>query len=132
MIAWEIVITIGVISLIGICGALVGTAETLKHKCAELEHRYIALEEWAEDWLKRLEQKCEANEDHIARLTAKLVAMEDLLPKTGNGEIIRNQILLQQMNDEMERSLRMEKEWNDGVSAILNYGKPITEVNKNE
>ena len=132
MIAWEIVITIGVVSLIGICGALVGRAETLKYKCAELEHRYIALEEWAEDWLKCLEQKCEANTDQIAKLAAKIVAMEELLPKTGNGEVVRHQVLLQQLNDEMEKNLRMEREWNEGVAAILNYGKPITEVNNNE
>jgi len=125
MIAWEIVITIGVVSLIGICGALLGKAETLKYKCADLEHKYVALEEWAEDWLKRLEQKCEANTDQIAKLAAKIVQMEELLPKNGNGEMIRNQVLLQQMNDELERGLNMEREWNEGVAAILNYGKPI-------
>ena len=125
MIAWEIVITIGVVSLIGICGALLGKAETLKYKCADLEHKYVALEEWAEDWLKRLEQRCEANTDQIAKLAAKIVQMEELLPKNGNGEMIRNQVLLQQMNDELERGLNMEREWNEGVAAILNYGKPI-------
>lgn len=124
MIAWGIVITIGVISLIGICGALVGRTETLKHKCAELEHRYIALEEWAEEWIKRLEQKCETNENHIISCTMKITDMEKVLPKNGNGEVVRNQVLLQQLNDEMERSLNMEREWNEGVAAILNYGKP--------
>ena len=38
----------------------------------------------------------------------------------------------QKMNDEMERSLKMEKDWNDGLMSILNYGKPNAEVNKNE
>ena len=101
--------------------------------------RYIKLEEWAEDWLKRLEQKHEALEcqivnaaTRIAEMERKHKEMEELLPKGGNGELIRNQILLQQMNDEMERGLRMEKEWNDSVNAILNYGKPITEVKTNE
>lgn len=127
MVIW-IVCGIFAAAVFGLCGMCIRMSMDMD----KLQERYIKLEEWAEDWLKRLEQKCEANEDHIARLTAKIVAMEDLLPKNGSGEIIRNQILLQQMNDEMERSLRMEKEWNDGVSAILNYGKPITEVNKNE
>lgn len=102
--------------------------------------RYIKLEEWAEDWLKRLEQKHEALECRIVNATARIAEMErkynemeKLLPKGGNGEIIRNQVLLQQMNDEMERGLRMEREWNDSVNAILNYGKPITdEVKTNE
>lgn len=101
--------------------------------------RYLKLEEWAEDWLKRLEQKHEALECQIVNAAARIAEMErkhkemeELLPKGGNGELIRNQILLQQMNDEMERGLRMEKEWNDSVNAILNYGKPITEVKTNE
>ena len=87
--------------------------------------RYIKLEEWAEDWLKRLEQKVEAA-DMRTRLNAEqLKMMEDILPKDGGGEILRNQVLLREMNDEMERGLKMEKEWNDGVASILNYGKPI-------
>ena len=94
--------------------------------CRRLAERYIKLEEWAESWLKRLEYRIEACE-------SAQKGMEKLLPKDGNGEVIRNQILLQQMNDEMERGLRMEKEWNDGLSSILNYGKPITnEVKTNE
>ena len=94
--------------------------------------RYIKLEEWAEDWLKRLEQKVEAA-DFRAKLTEEQVrALHELLPKDGENEVIRNRAILRQMNDEMERGLRMEKEWNDGLSSILNYGKPITEVNKNE
>ena len=107
----------GIILAVMECGLAYVTKQNLK--------RYVALEEWAEDWLKRLEQKCEANEDRIANLAAKAVEMEKLLPKGGNGEVIRNQALLQQMNDEMERTLEMEKEWNDSVNAILNYGKPI-------
>lgn len=92
--------------------------------------RYIKLEEWAEDWLKRLEQKVEAA-DMRSKLNAEhLKAMEDVLPKDGNNEILRHNVLLQQMNDEMERSLRMEREWNDGVYAIMNYGKPNVEVNE--
>ena len=102
--------------------------------------RYIKLEEWAEDWLKRLEQKSEALECRIVNAAARIAEMErkhnemeQLLPKDGKGEILRNQSLLQQMNDEMERGLRMEREWNDSVNAILNYGKPITdEVKTNE
>lgn len=93
--------------------------------CRKLAERYIKLEEWAENWLKRLEYRIEACESAQKN-------MEKLLPKNGNGEVIRNQILLQQMNDEMERGLQMEKQWNDGLASILNYSKPITEVNKNE
>ena len=92
--------------------------------------RYIKLEEWAEDWLKRLEQKVEAV-DLQAKINRKQIEMmEDILPKDGNNEILRHNVLLQQMNDEMERSLRMEREWNDGLSSIMNYGKPQTEVNE--
>ena len=92
--------------------------------------RYIKLEEWAEDWLKRLEQKVEAV-DLQAKINRKQIEMmEDILPKDGNNEILRHNVLLQQMNDEMERSLRMEREWNDGLSSIMNYGKPNVEVNE--
>ena len=92
--------------------------------------RYIKLEEWAEDWLKRLEQKVEAV-DLQAKINRKQIEMmEDILPKDGNNEILRHNVLLQQMNDEMERSLRMEREWNDGINAIMNYGKPNVEVNE--
>ena len=102
--------------------------------------RYIKLEEWTEDWLKRMEQKIEhvehkadfVNDMHTG-ICNRLIKLEELMPKDGGGEVIRNKILLQQMNDEMERGLRMEKEWNDGLSSILNYGKPITnEVKTNE
>lgn len=100
--------------------------------------RYLKLEEWTEDWLKRLEQKHEALEcqivnaaARIAEMERKFKEMEELLPKGGNGEIIRNQVLLQQLNDEMERGLEMERRWNEGVANILNY-KPITEVSKND
>ena len=117
MIEW-IITGIAVLCAIGICGKVAVDLQFAKE-------RYIKLEEWAEDWLKRLEQKCEANTDQIAKLAAKIVQMQDLLPKDGNGEMIRNQVLLQQMNDEMERSIKMEREWNEGVAAILNYGKPI-------
>ena len=115
---WLILAGVCVIGSIGMCGKLMMDMLSLKE-------RYIKLEEWAEDWLKRLEQKCEANTDQIAKLAAKIVQMEELLPKNGNGEMIRNQVLLQQMNDELERGLNMEREWNEGVAAILNYGKPI-------
>ena len=92
--------------------------------------RYIKLEEWAEDWLKRLEQKVEAV-DLQAKINRKQIEMmEDILPKDGNNEILRHNVLLQQMNDEMERCLRMEREWNDGINAIMNYGKPNVEVNE--
>ena len=103
--------------LIGICA--------MAFEVRKIMERYIKLEEWAENWLKRLEYRVEACESAHKN-------MENLLPKDGNGEIIRNQILLQQMNDEMERSLKMEKDWNDGLMSILNYGKPNAEVNKNE
>jgi len=118
MIAFAIVITTCVLALMGISLKLAWDIQTERN-------RYIKLEEWAEGWLKRLEQKCEANTDQIAKLATKIVQMQDLLPKNGNGEVIRNQVLLQQMNDEMEKSIKMEREWNEGVAAILNYGKPI-------
>ena len=99
--------------------------------------RYIKLEEWAEDWLKRMEQKHEALECQIVNAAARIAEMErkyneleKLFPKDGNNEILRHNVLLQQMNDEMERSLRMEREWNDGINAIMNYGKPNVEVNE--
>lgn len=92
--------------------------------------RYIRLEEWAEDWMKRLEQKVEAADMRTKLNAEQIKAMEELLPKDGNNEILRHNVLLQQMNDEMERSLRMEKEWNDGINAIMNYGKPNVEVNE--
>jgi len=122
---WLILAGVCVIGSIAMCGKLMMDVLFLKE-------RYIKLEEWAEDWLKRLEQKGEANTDQIAKLAAKIVQMEDLLPKDHKGEMLRNHVLLQQLNDEMERNLQMEKDWNDGVAAILNYGKPITEVNRNE
>jgi len=124
MAVW-IIGAVAVLCAIGMCGKLMMDVLFLKE-------RYIKLEEWAEDWLKRLEQKCEANTEQIAKLAAKIVQMEDLLPKDHKGEMLRNHVLLQQLNDEMERNLQMEKDWNDGVAAILNYGKPITEVNRNE
>ena len=92
--------------------------------------RYIKLEEWAEDWLKRLEQKVEAADMRTKLNAEQLKLMEDILPKDGNNEVLRHNVLLQQMNDEMERSLRMEREWNDGLSSIMNYGKPNVEVNE--
>ena len=91
--------------------------------------RYIKLEEWAEDWLKRLEEKVEAAEFRSRLSDEHVRALEELLPKDGNNEVMRHNALLQQMNDEMERSLRMEREWNDGLSSIMNYGKPNVEVN---
>lgn len=103
--------------------------------------RYLKLEEWTEDWLKRLGQKHDALECQIVNAAARIAEMErkfgemeKLLPKSGNGEVLRNQVLLQQMNDEMERGIKMEREWNDSVAAILNYSKPITdsEVKTNE
>ena len=92
--------------------------------------RYVKLEEWAEDWLKRLEQKVEAADMRSKLNAEQLKAMEDILPKDGNNEVLRHNVLLQQMNDEMERSLRMEREWNDGIYSIMNYGKPNVEVNE--
>lgn len=136
---------------------LICTLYVLDHKNVV---RYVKLEEWAEDWLKRLEQKHDALESQIVNVAARIAEAErkigeiekrlndqklvielvknrldeinELLPKDQKGEILRNHVLLQQLNDEMERNLQMEKDWNDGVAAILNYGKPITEVNKNE
>ena len=130
MILWAIAL----VTLVNTC--LICVLVVLHHKNMV---RYIKLEEWTEDWLKRLEQKHDALECQIVNAAARIAEaerkygeMEKLLPKGGNGEIIRNQVLLQQLNDEMERNLQMEREWNEGVAAILNYGKPITEVNKNE
>jgi len=107
--------------------------------CRKLTERYIKLEEWAENWLKRLEQKVEHAElrmefvnDMQGKVCERLNKLEELMPKDGDNEVIRNRAILRQMNDEMERGLKMEREWNDGLSSILNYGKPITEVNKNE
>ena len=99
--------------------------------------RYIKLEEWAEDWLKRLEQKVEAvdvkatgTQDFLRDAWNRIHDLEEMFPKDGNNEVLRHNVLLQQMNDEMERSLRMEREWNDGLSSIMNYGKPNVEVNE--
>lgn len=99
--------------------------------------RYIRLEEWAEDWLKRLEQKVEAadikatgTQDFLRDAWNRIHELEEMFPKDGNNEVLRHNALLQQMNDEMERSLRMEREWNDGLSSIMNYGKPNVEVNE--
>ena len=99
--------------------------------------RYIKLEEWAEDWLKRLEQKVEAVEikatgtqDFLRDAWNRIHELEEMFPKDGNNEVLRHNVLLQQMNDEMERSLKMEREWNDGLSSIMNYGKPNVEVNE--
>ena len=96
----------------------------------QITKRYIKLEEWAEDWLKRLEQKVEAADMRTKLNAEQLKLMEDILPKDSNNEVLRHNVLLQQMNDEMERSLRMEREWNDGINAIMNYGKPNVEVNE--
>ena len=96
----------------------------------QITKRYIKLEEWAEDWLKRLEQKVEAVDMRTKLNAEQLKLMEDILPKDGNNEVLRHNVLLQQMNDEMERSLKMEREWNDGLSSIMNYGKPNVEVNE--
>ena len=99
--------------------------------------RYIRLEEWAEDWLKRLEQKVEAadikatgTQDFLRDAWNRIHELEEMFPKDGNNEVLRHNVLLQQMNDEMERSLKMEREWNDGLSSIMNYGKPNVEVNE--
>jgi len=115
-------------------------------QCRKSAERYIKLEEWTEDWLKRLEQKIEKVEVDADIADRKALGaqalcrdiikdiddIKELLPKDGKNELLRHNILLQQMNDEMEKSLQMEKEWNDGFASIMNYGKPITEVNKNE
>ena len=92
--------------------------------------RYVKLEEWAEDWLKRLEQKHDALECQIVNAAARIAEMErkygdmeKLLPKNGNGEVIRYNDLLQKMNDEMEKSLKMEKDFNEGLQNILRYGE---------
>ena len=102
----------------------------LFHMVRKNTERYIKLEEWAEDWLKRLEQKVEAADMRTKLNAEQLKLMEDILPKDGNNEVLRHNVLLQQMNDEMERSLKMEREWNDGIYSIMNYGKPQTEVNE--
>ena len=102
----------------------------LFHMVRKNTERYIKLEEWAEDWLKRLEQKVEAADMRTKLNAEQIKTMEDILPKDGNNEVLRHNVLLQQMNDEMERSLRMEREWNDGLSSIMNYGKPNVEVNE--
>lgn len=92
--------------------------------------RYVKLEEWAEDWLKRLEQKHDALECQIVNAAARIAEMErkygdleKLLPKNGKGEVIRYNELLQKMNDEMEKSLKMEKDFNEGLQNILRYGE---------
>ena len=100
----------------------------------ELDHknvvRYVKLEEWTEDWLKRLEQKHDALECQIVNAAARIAEMErkygdmeKLLPKNGKGEIVRYNELLQKMNDEMEKSLKMEKDFNEGLQNILRYGE---------
>ena len=103
----------------------------------QITKRYIKLEEWAEDWLKRLEQKVEAvdikatgTQDFLRDAWNRIHELEEMFPKDGNNEVLRHNVLLQQMNDEMERSLKMEREWNDGLSSIMNYGKPNVEVNE--
>jgi len=94
-------------------------------QCRKSAERYIKLEEWAEHWMKRLEQRTEACDEKIKEI-------QELMPRDGKNELLRHNLLLQQMNDEMEKNLQMEREWNEGFASILNYGKPITEVNKNE
>ena len=100
----------------------------------ELDHknvvRYVKLEEWAEDWLKRLEQKHDALECQIVNAAARIAEierkygdLEKLLPKNGKGEVVRYNELLQKMNDEMEKSLKMEKDFNEGLQNILRYGE---------
>ena len=100
----------------------------------ELDHknvvRYVKLEEWTEDWLKRLEQKHDALECQIVNAAARIAEMErkygdleKLLPKNGKGEVVRYNELLQKMNDEMEKSLKMEKDFNEGLQNILRYGE---------
>ena len=101
---------------------LFGTMVGLIMRYHTLFRRYVKLEEWAEDWLKRLEQKYEAQTNNMAKVLVKIADIENLLPKNGKGELLRNQELLEQYNDEMERGLRMEREWNDGVANIINYG----------
>lgn len=131
---------------------LFGTMVGLIMRYHSLFRRYVKLEEWAEDWLKRLEvktkdadlkadrvmdrvtetrAKTEALADRVTWVESAYEELETMLPKNSRGEVVRNEILLQQLNDEMERGLKMEKEWNDGLSSILNYGKPksTTEVN---
>ena len=137
MTTWITVITIAVVALIGISGALAGKTASLQEKFAEYAEKYVMLEEWAEDWLKRLEQKHDALECQIVNAAARIAEMErkygeleKMFPKDGNNEVLRHNVLLQQMNDEMERSLKMEREWNDGLSSIMNYGKPNYEVNE--
>lgn len=92
--------------------------------------RYVKLEEWAEDWLRRLEQKHDALECQIVNAAARIAEMErkygdleKLLPKNGKGEVVRYNELLQKMNDEMEKSLKMEKDFNEGLQNILRYGE---------
>ena len=80
--------------------------------------------------LGALEKKVEAAYMRTKLNAEQLKLMEDILPKDGNNEVLRHNVLLQQMNDEMERSLKMEREWNDGLSSIMNYGKPNVEVNE--
>ena len=130
MILWAIAL----VTLVDTC--LICVLVVLHHKNMV---RYIKLEEWTEDWLKRLEQKHDALECQIVNAAARIAqaeqainGLQELLPKNGKGEIVRYNALLQQMNDEMERSLKMEREWNEGVAAIMNYSKPIVEVNNNE
>lgn len=62
--------------------------------------------------------------NQVRTLWKTLRELEELLPRNGGGEIIRNRELLIQMNEEMERGIELERTWNDGVRAILNYGKP--------
>lgn len=106
---------------------LICTLFVLDHKNVV---RYVKLEEWAEDWLRRLEHKHEALECQIVNVAARIAEMErkhdeleKLLPKNGKGEIVRYNALLQQMNDEMEKSLKMEKDFNEGLQNILQYGE---------
>ncbi len=128
MVLWSIALSV-MVNTVLICVLF-----CLDHKNAI---RYIKLEEWTEDWLKRLEQKHDALECQIVNAAARIAEMErkygeleKMFPKDGNNEVLRHNVLLQQMNDEMERSLKMEREWNDGLSSIMNYGKPNYEVNE--
>jgi len=63
----------------------------------------------------------------------RIQKLQELIPEDIKEERVRRNVLLKELNDEMERGLKMERDWNDGLSNILNYnGHASTEGKNNE
>ena len=61
----------------------------------------------------------------------RIQKLQELIPEDIKEERVRRNVLLKELNDEMERGLKMERDWNDGLSNILNYNGQVSAEGKN-